>query len=76
MVEGKKLDKWRKYELNAECKTVELFHDDFIDDLEADTMSPAWRYLLLQMGIDIADFDAIESLEIKIDTVKINTNDS
>ena len=27
MVEDKKLDKWRKYELNAECNTVELFHD-------------------------------------------------
>lgn len=76
MVEDKKLDKWRKYELNAECNTVELFHDDFIQDLEADTMSPAWRYLLLQMGIESDYFGEIHSIEIKIDTVKINTNDS
>lgn len=56
------MDKWKKYELNSECKTVELYHDDF----------DWWEYMLRQMDIDIDDFDSIESIEIKIDTVKIN----
>jgi hypothetical protein len=67
--------KKQKYEQNAECNTVELYHDDFIEDLETDRMNPGWEDMLRQMDIDIDDFDSIESIEIKIDTVKINNKE-
>lgn len=62
------MDKLEQYELNAECNTVEIYRDDFGDNVDA------WEYITRKVGIADSDIGEIASIEIKIDTIKINTD--
>lgn len=57
------------YEQNAVCNTITLEprymrKDDSVDVDE-------WRYVLLTLGIEYEDIEEIDSIEIKVDTLKI-----